>query len=544
MSLNLGQSVAGLAIREHAVELVQLSKGLRGLTLVYAVRVPIGTAGSGAGSKPDPASLAKSGTRVTRVTEAVRSAVAGAKTRPRRVVVAVPPQDVLLRYFAIPAVPKSELDGAVQFEARKYIPFKMQELAWDYLVAPGGRGKGDRRLDVVVAAIERATLLGVQDWLRLADLECAVIEPQGFSLARAAALSYPELRGQFVALVETDGTAGFITVARDGVAYLTRQTHAATPSQAEGTVSSNPQLDQLLGELRLTTDFFAKEYGEAPIRRILLYGDGAFMQGWKATMAAQWPCPVDIARLPRLGAGQEQLSGAFATAFGAGSAGTRSGQRSLNFLRRAHAQRAATLAGQPLEFARWSQWLAAVHKPTVAVCVVVSALVLAAVWGIGARQVAQQRQAVAGAIDARPAVGWDLAGKSAAELEPLHQEAQRQLEILRGLLDGRGSVAAKLDALARQIPDGIWLTAMSYGDQRGNLRERHRVLTLQGACYLGQANDELAAIQAFGRALKDQTEFIEGFDSALLKQVSAEKAGAEAHPYRRFELQYESEQKL
>ncbi len=43
-------------------------------------------------------------------------------------------QDLIIRTFEIPKLPSNELQSAINFEVKKYIPFKLEELVYNFQV--------------------------------------------------------------------------------------------------------------------------------------------------------------------------------------------------------------------------------------------------------------------------------------------------------------------------------------------------------------------------------------------------------------------------
>ena len=132
---------------------------------------------------------------------------------------------------------------------------------------------------------------------------------------------------------------------------------------------------------------------------------------------------------------------------------------------------------------------------------------------------------------------------SATELQDMQNRAQAQVTLLKTIMDQRVSVAAKLDALVRSMPDGVWLTKLSFDNTLdGDGRSRAR-LVIGGACYLSEASKELTAIQQFEQQVKPNPKFFSGFAAAQLNQNSAEDPLSQ-HSYRTFELSCNSDRNL
>jgi type IV pilus assembly protein PilM len=85
-----------------------------------------------------------------------------AKTEGSRVVVGIPGQRVLGRFFELPALPAAKLAGAIQYEAKHQLPIPLDELCWSYhKLGAGGEKEGEGQ-NILLAAARKAH---VQDCL-------------------------------------------------------------------------------------------------------------------------------------------------------------------------------------------------------------------------------------------------------------------------------------------------------------------------------------------------------------------------------------------
>jgi hypothetical protein len=166
------------------------------------------------------------------------------------------------------------------------------------------------------------------------------------------------------------------------------------------------------------------------------------------------------------------------------------------------------------------------------------------IWLAGAVVVSGERKHLAQMVASHPNVGWDLRGIDEQALRTLKQKAKAQLDFLKRVTNGRMSVAAKLDTLARALPDGVWLTAITFEerfDVAGNSQPR---LTVKGACYLGRSTEELSAIQALEIKVKSDKTFLNGFSTAQLDQIGEQSSTPQGSSYRIFQLQCSTQRKL
>lgn len=89
------------------------------------------------------------------VEQTLRTFLERTKTAGARVVVNIPGQRVLGRFFELPPLPAAKLAGAVQFEAKHQLPIALEELCWAYQML--GTDAGDERgANVLLAAARQA----------------------------------------------------------------------------------------------------------------------------------------------------------------------------------------------------------------------------------------------------------------------------------------------------------------------------------------------------------------------------------------------------
>ena len=129
-------------------------------------------------------------------------------------------------------------------------------------------------------------------------------------------------------------------------------------------------------------------------------------------------------------------------------------------------------------------------------------------------------------------------------LKPIQENAQKQLTFLQQLMDQRAGAAAKLDALARSLPDGVWITAMTFEDRIDLSGKSMLRLDVNGACFLGGHGEEVSAIQTFERRVKDNAALFKGFQIAQLGQISAQTDLQRQAVYRTFQLNCRSDRRM
>jgi type IV pilus assembly protein PilM len=173
MKLGLGvRSWAGLDIGTYSVKLVTVPPG--GGRCRYADAV-IPRLGSGE-EHPAPALLAGLiDDCMTRIQLSPRGL--------RGLSIGVSGSDVIVKQVPLPWMDESEVAGALRFEAKKHLPFDVQQMVLDHQVL--GRHPVERRLDVLLATVSQQRLERMLAPLRELGIEADIVDAAPLALSNA-----------------------------------------------------------------------------------------------------------------------------------------------------------------------------------------------------------------------------------------------------------------------------------------------------------------------------------------------------------------------
>lgn len=511
----------GLVLRSHMVEVVEARRTLTGVRVTKHARLPIANLQDDA-----------------KVVEAIQTALASAGISATRMGVTVPAQDVLLRSFTLPHLPRAEWPTAVQFEARKYIPFKIEELVWDFHATEDEQTK---QISAVFVGMRLEVFERIRKWLNEAGVEPLWIEAPWFSLARIAAEAVKKVApGECLGIVDVEADAVHVVIVKNQIPYLGRDVNLAAigSGPSVGDPASSAQTQKLLSELRLSFDFFTREHPTALINRVVLIGDPQVVGPWCEWLAPQLHCPVEVARLPAQAREAVELS--FALALGVARRQVGLGAARLDFVQRSLPQ-AVSVKSKLLEnlFAATQldvDFIRSMAKPALTQTALAAAA-LGLFLLLSQQQVSAMRRQLARMAQSQPDLGWGLAGKPGADLQTLKPEVEKRLAFLDRVILQRVSVAQKLEVLARALPDGIWLEGLTYQDQLLEKSDKNKTsLNLRGACYLPERGKELGAISDLTQRIKRDPDFFRGFTSAQLGQIAQAEDALKQYTYQTFQV--------
>ena len=112
------------------------------------------------------------------IREAIAQFLERNNVRGDRVIISVPGQSGLVRFFEPPPVDLKKLADIVRFEARQAIPFPLEEVIWDYQLM-GGANEVDGFLmeaEVGLVAMKRDQVYEALEPYRAADMEISVVQ--------------------------------------------------------------------------------------------------------------------------------------------------------------------------------------------------------------------------------------------------------------------------------------------------------------------------------------------------------------------------------
>ncbi|MCK4519498.1 MAG: pilus assembly protein PilM, partial [Candidatus Omnitrophica bacterium] len=116
------------------------------------------------------------------VINALRKAVNKSKIDLRRVNSVLMPGMVLLRYFQMPRISPEEMEEAVRFEARKYIPFKLEEAVTGFYILKDDQES--RKLGILSLVTKEESIRHHLTILHKVGINPSAVETASFALLR------------------------------------------------------------------------------------------------------------------------------------------------------------------------------------------------------------------------------------------------------------------------------------------------------------------------------------------------------------------------
>ncbi|RKY38378.1 MAG: hypothetical protein DRP75_04590, partial [Candidatus Omnitrophota bacterium] len=135
----------------------------------------------------------------------------------KRVNLSLAGEEIIIRYIELPVMSKEDLEKSFQFEADKYLPFKIEEVFFDYQVLSSDNTK----MKVLLCAGKKEF---IEERIGLAEqigLEVCLLDIDSLCLSNAFLFNYPEEKGS-LCLMNIGARRANLNIVDKGTSCLAR----------------------------------------------------------------------------------------------------------------------------------------------------------------------------------------------------------------------------------------------------------------------------------------------------------------------------------
>ena len=410
-------------------------------------------------------------------------------------------RDLLIRSFDLPLMPANEIPAAVGSEAVKYIPFKIEDIIYDYKVLANHR---ERKNYILFAGIKTEEL----DDKYLSILSAAQLKPKEIEYAVFSALKLlrafgMQEKGVFAFLDIDLEDESNITILDDNFPQFSRTLKLPVE---ESTDKASPAgvLEKLTNEIRISLDFYRRKFPDKEVKKAIVAANPELRLeienlcrdlGVK-TVFINLPPPLTNLGLVKAYAASLDIKLPFEIDLLAG-------KEKLKVQREQRAGAPAPMAGETVK----------VNK---AIVVAGIALAIGVFALIQYSKIIPLKKEISQILSQRKAVTTVSADLPYPELERVKNTYKDKVATLDGLFKQKQFLTPKFDFIPRLIPDGVWLVDLNFSGAGNDL-------SLKGAAYLENSEAEIKAINEFVSHLQGNQEFDKSFS---VINVSNVKKGA------------------
>ncbi|MCX5694511.1 MAG: pilus assembly protein PilM [Candidatus Omnitrophica bacterium] len=406
-------------------------------------------------------------------------------------------QDLIIRTFEIPLLPASELRSGVNFEAKKYIPFKLEDLDYDFQAFYNKRNKTSL---VLFVGIKKEILANYISFAKQLNLKINALEYSAFSILRFLKLAGFSDNGVIASLcydLNNDDEANF-TVFENGFSLFSRDfDFAGEPAGFEQTAESDllQKQEKLKSEIRISFDYYNRKFPDREIKNVFVVSDKESQQGLKPFFAES-SIPVKFVDTQRVLGKTANYNSMLVKSFAAAMFKPAPLKIKINLVgSRLKAARAAAAAGNPLALLEGIKIDLKFLFLGVIICV--------AVFGHGLMRTQAMQQELALVKNKRVKVNFVPASDNIQDLFAANSRYKKKIEALDNLVKNQMYATPLLSAVPRALPNGVWLESFNLTQAKDVPLE----LVLNGQVYLRDGDQEFESVNIFLANLKKDPVF-------------------------------------
>jgi hypothetical protein len=199
-------------------------------------------------------------------------------------------RDFIFRFFEMPLMKRHEIQSSVTYEIEKYIPFKLEELRWDYSTIKFPK---EKKTDVSFLGLKEDIYQNIQGLFTRLGLNPVAFEPSAVSLARTLKTLKKFAKIKNFALLDLTGGEGYLTFFHYDLPVFNRY---FTIQVAKDSI---PKLEEVVNPVRLSFQYFRREFSFYKLDQLIIVSntpDGQLVTMLKEELQTdvQICCPDDF----------------------------------------------------------------------------------------------------------------------------------------------------------------------------------------------------------------------------------------------------------
>ena len=181
----------------------------------------------------------------------------------KNIYVSLADRDFIFRPLEMPSMKKKEIESSLVYEIEKYIPFKMEELVWDYDYANFSK---ERKIGLSFIGIKEDNFERVKSILSRLELKTARIEPSCVSLARIIKSVKRFTQFKNFALLDFTQSEAYLTFFQQDLPVFNRYLVVAKKEDAF-------DMANFIEAVNFSFQYFKREFKNYKLDKFIIIGD-------------------------------------------------------------------------------------------------------------------------------------------------------------------------------------------------------------------------------------------------------------------------------
>ncbi|MFC1646212.1 pilus assembly protein PilM [Candidatus Omnitrophota bacterium] len=375
------------------------------------------------------------------------------------IVVCVPNRDLIVRFFEIPLIPRKEINTSIGFEIKKYIPFKMEDITYDYQTHPQ-----KNIIEVLFVGIKKEDLEKYHSMLTQLKVKALAIEPAQFSLLRLLKIEKILTSKESVVVIEIEKEESTISIVDNFLPCFSRDIRISGDSES-AEVDMETLSFRLVNEVRVSMDYFRRQFLKKGIDRILVLSKEESKELIN-NFNKELGIPVEYHNPDDIFGSKEEYSLNLAKAMGASLRIHKPSSLTINLAEKEKVALGGLRAlSSPIQkiITDILEVILDIPKPLIIKMISFALVLLLVVFFWGAYELAPARKQLSQiSKEASLKLTGDLEGLDTKKLKSFKNKLTKDLSAYRKVFNRDFIISEKLMALSELLPEGVWLDHILY----------------------------------------------------------------------------------
>jgi len=414
-------------------------------------------------------------------------------------------KDLIIRTFEMPMMPKEEAAAAVSFEAKKYIPFKVEELIFDYQIQVD---KVSRKNSVLFVGIKKETLDKYISLARQLNIKIVDIEYSAFSLLRTLKLSGADEKGVVAILdvdVKEDDEANF-SVFENGFPLFSRDFSLSGGLEELGRPATHDPaklIEKLKNEIRFSVEYYQRKFLSKEIKKVILVADPEITSELTVNLSEMGFSvkALDLSRLGKMMGKPVVYSLSMLKGYSAGLVEAYKKVLKIDILSAQEKLKAPSrdrLQNSLIEGVK--------VDPKILFAGLVICLVT---YGYGFYRMAPLHKIIEKIVAQRPQLASVHASSTVDQLNQIESKYRKKLNSLDKAVKNQLYATSLLNTLTNQLPDGVWLDDFTFNKSGEELSIE----------IMGNSTGDFSSVNAFAGNLSGDPKFNKHFSDVNINSM-------------------------
>jgi len=442
----------------------------------------------------------------------IQKVLRDARLHTNDVVVALPNRDLIVRFFEIPPVPRRDLESSINFEIKKYIPFKIDELVFDYQTRANPQS-----IEVLFTGIKSEQLNRYTAILSQLNLGVAAVEPAQFCILRVLRLKNILSPKEAVVTMEIEQNYCGISIIDDGFPCFTRDVKLASGIEEQGG-DIETSIFKIVNELRVSLDYYRRQFSKKGVDRIVVLS-AELPSALQENLNRELGLPVVHHKPGDIVGISESYSLDLAKAFGASLRFAKPASMFIDLVKKETKKSAVSLLGSQDIALESILSFFEVPKKTLIKSLVLGIIVILLTIAITIMRVQPFRQKLnTRRQEAEKVLTGELRGLGLKAILDKKTRADNRLKVYRKDFVHDLKFSEKLEVLPALMPKGVWLSNFIFNPQ-------NRKVDISGYVFKQEEQSSNTILLEFMENLKASPVFSHKVKLIELRQVRTARIG-------------------